>query len=65
MISVSHKCVATFPTATSFLLLSLLIFVHILTNTKFVHVTSTYDHSWYLVFEFTINVTYSHRVSDI
>ena len=42
IISVRHKCAATFPTATSFLLLSLLVFSHILTNTKFVHVTSTY-----------------------
>jgi hypothetical protein len=40
-------------------------FFHILTNTKFVHVTSTYYHSWNLVFEFTINGTYFHRVSDI
>ena len=29
------------------------------------HATSTYDHSWYLVFEFTSNATYFHRVSDI
>ena len=54
IISVRHKCVATFPTATSFLLLSLLKKIHILTNTKFVHVISTYYHSWYLVFEFTL-----------
>ena len=51
MISVRHKCAATFPIATSFLLLSLLIFFHILTNTEFVHITSTYYHSWYFVFE--------------
>jgi hypothetical protein len=30
-----------------------------------VHITSTYYHSWYLVFEFTFNVTYFHRVSDV
>ena len=33
-------------------------FCHILTNTKFKHVTSTYYHTWYLVFRFTYNVTY-------
>ena len=56
VISVRHKCAVTFPSTTSFLLLSLLVFlVHILTNTKFVHVTSTHYHSWYLVFEFTFN----------
>ena len=65
IISVRHKCAATFLTATSFLLLLLLIFFHILTNTKFVHVTPTYYHSWYFVFEFTFNVTYFRRVSDI
>ena len=43
--SVRHKCATTFPTTMSFLLLSLLIFFHILTNTKFVHVISTYYHS--------------------
>ena len=40
-------------------------FPHILTNTKFKHVTSTYYHSWYLVFELTFNVTFFHRVSEI
>ena len=45
MISVRHECTATFHVATSFLLLSLLVFFHIFTNTKFVHVTSTYYHS--------------------
>jgi hypothetical protein len=30
--------------------------------TKFKHVTSTYYHSWYLVFDFTFDVTYFHRV---
>jgi len=35
------------------------------TNTKLKHVTSTYHHSWYLVSEFTCNVTYFHRVIDI
>ena len=64
IISVRHKCATTFPTATSFLLLSLLGFFHILTNTEFVHVTFTYYHSWYLVFEFTFSVTYFHRISD-
>ena len=38
---------------------------HILTNTKFKHVTSTYYHSCYLVFEFTFDVNYSHRVIDV
>ena len=47
-------------------LLSLLFFVfHILTDTKFKHVTSTYYHSWYLMYEFTINVACFHRVIDI
>ena len=42
------------------------VFLHILTNTQFKHVTSTHYHiSWYLVFEFTFNVTYFHRVIDI
>jgi hypothetical protein len=36
-----------------------------LTNTNFKHVTSTYYHSWYLVFEFTFNINYFHRVIDI
>ena len=40
-------------------------FFHILTNIEFKHVTSTYYHSWYLVFEFTFNDTYFHRVIDI
>ena len=44
------------------LLLSLLFFLNILSNTKFKHATSTYYHSWYLVFEFTFNVTYFYRV---
>ena len=47
IISVRHKCATTFPTTMS-LLLSLLIFFHILTNTKFVHVTSTYYHNHYI-----------------
>ena len=37
----------------------------ILTITKIKHVTSTYYHSWYLMFEFIINVTYFHGVIDI
>jgi len=37
--------------------LTLLNFSHILTNTKFVHVTSTYYHSWYLVFEFIFSAS--------
>ena len=36
-------------------------FFHILTNTKFVHVTSTCCHSWYLVFE----ITYFHSIRQI
>ena len=33
---------------------------------SFKHVTSTYNyHNWYLVFEFTFDVTYFHRVIDI
>ena len=40
-------------------------FFHILTNTKFVHVTSKYYQSLNLVFELTVNVTYFHKVSDI
>ena len=40
-------------------------FIPILTNAKFENVTSTYYHTWYLVFEFTFNVTYFHRVIDI
>ena len=50
----------TFPTT---MFLSLLKKIHVLTNTKFVHVTSTYYRSWILVFVFTSNVTYFHRVS--
>ena len=47
------------------LLLSLLFyFFHFLNDTKFEHVTSTYYHSWYLVFGFTFNVNYLHRVID-
>jgi len=38
---------------------------HILTNTKFKHVNSTYYHSWSLMFEFTFDVTYFHRVINI
>ena len=45
IISVRHKCATTFSTIMSPLLLSLLIIFHILINTKFVHVTSTYYHS--------------------
>ena len=37
-------------------------FHNILTNTKFKQVTSTYYRSEYLVFAFTINVTYFRRV---
>jgi hypothetical protein len=41
-LGVGHECVATFPTSTS-------LFVehgfHILANTKFKHITSTYYHS--------------------
>ena len=65
IINVRHKCAATFLTATSFLLLSLMFFFHILTNTKSMHVTSMYYHSWYLMLEFTFNVTCFHRVNDI
>ena len=65
IITVRHKCSGTFPSTTSFLLTSLSIFFHIFTNTKSVHITSTYHHSWCSVFEFTLNVTYFHRVSDI
>ena len=65
IISVRHKCSGNFPTAASFLLLSLSVFFNIFTNTKFVHVTSIYYHSSYLVFEFTFDVTFFHRVSDI
>ena len=66
IISDRDKCAATIPSATSFLLLPLLIFFYILTSDKFVHVTSTHYHtSWYLVFEFTFIVTDFHRVSDI
>jgi hypothetical protein len=35
---------------------------HILTNTKFKHVPSTYYPSWYSMVEFKFNVTYFHRV---
>ena len=48
-----------------FSFLSLLFFFYIPINIEFQHVTSTYYHSWYLVFEFTFNVTYFHRVIDI
>ena len=40
-------------------------FFHVLNNTQFKHITSTYYHSSYLVFEFTFNVTYIHWVIDI
>ena len=40
------------------------LFFHILTNTKFKHVTSTYYHSCYLVLEFKFNATYFHRVKE-
>jgi hypothetical protein len=43
--SVGHKCATTSPITMSLLLLSLLIFFHMLTNTKFVYVTSIYYHS--------------------
>ena len=36
-----------------------------LTNTKFKHVTSTFYHGWFLVFEFATHVTYFPRVIDI
>ena len=65
IISVRHKYAATFSTTTSFLLLLLLKKFNIFIDTKFAHVTSTYYHSWYLVFEFTFNVNYFHTVSDI
>ena len=42
-----------------------ILFFHILTDTKFKYVTSTYYHSWYLVIEFTFNITYFQRVIDI
>ena len=45
------------------ILLLSMYFFHILTNTKFQHVTFAYYHN--LVFEFTLNVTYFHRVVDI
>ena len=61
-INARHKCDATFPTATS---PHCYIFFHILANTKSKHVTFTYDHSRYLVFEFTFDVTYFRRVIDI
>ena len=38
---------------------------NILINTTFKDVTFTYNHGWYLVFEFTLNVTYFRRVIDI
>ena len=47
------------------LMLSLLFISHILTNTKFKNVSSTYYHSSYLVFEFTFDVTYFHSDIDI
>ena len=56
-ISMRYKHVTTFPTATSLIIYIYIYIFDILTNTKFKHVTSTYYHSWYLVFEFTINVT--------
>ena len=40
------------------LLLSLFLKFYIFTNTKFKHVTSTYYHCWYLVFDFTFTVTF-------
>ena len=60
-IKVRHKCATTFPTTTSLIIY----FFHILTNTRFKHVTSTYYHNWYLVFEFTFNATYFYRVIDM
>ena len=44
---------------------SLLFVFHIHINIKYKHVTSTYYHSWYLVFEFTFNVIDFHRIIDI
>ena len=38
---------------------------HILDNSKIKHVTSTYYHSWYLVLEFTFNVTHFDRAIDL
>ena len=40
-------------------------FFQILTNIKFKHVTTTYCHSSYLVFEFTFNVTCFHKIIGI
>ena len=56
------ECATTFPTATSHHVKH---GFHILTNTKFKHVTSTFYHSSYLVFEYTYNVTYFHVVIGI
>ena len=60
--SVEHKCAGTFPVATS---LHVKHEFRMLTNTEFKHVTSTYFRSLFLVFVFTFNVVYSHRVIDI
>ena len=37
------------------------LFFHVLTNTTFKPATSTYYHSWYLVFDFIFNVTLLQR----
>ena len=48
-----------------FSFLSLLFFFsHILTNIEFKHVTSTYYHSWYLIY-IDFDITYIRRVIDI
>ena len=54
----ARRCVGIF-------FLSLLFFFsHILTNIEFKHVTSTYYHSWYLIY-IDFDVTYIRRVIDI
>jgi hypothetical protein len=58
--SVRHKCAVAFPVVISFVIS----FFYILINIKFKHVTSTCYHRLYLVFEFSFNVTYFHRVVD-
>jgi len=40
-------------------------FLHVYTNTRFKYVTSTYYHSWYLVFDFTFDVACFHRIFGI
>jgi len=60
-ISIRDKYAAIFPTTTSIIIYIFRIF----TNTKLKMVTSTYYHSWYLVFEFTFDAPYFYRVIDI